>query len=45
MVRRLNFPGTLQTEDPDQYLALVETLGDPDDGGTRPVSYTHLSSD
>ena len=35
MVRRLNFPGTLQTEDPDQYLALVETLGDPDDGGTR----------
>ncbi len=28
-------PAHLQTEDPDQYLALVETLGDPDDGGTR----------
>ena len=30
MVRRLNFPGTLQTEDREQYLALVEALG-----GTR----------
>ena len=35
MVRRLNFPGTLQTEDPDQYLALVQALGGEDHGGTR----------
>ena len=35
MVRRLNFPGTLQTEDREQYLALVEALGGPDHGGTR----------
>ena len=35
MVRRLNFPGTLQTEDPEQYLALVEALGGEDHGGTR----------
>ena len=35
MVRRLNFPGTLQTEDPEQYSALVEALGGNDHGGTR----------
>lgn len=35
MVRRLNFPGTLQTEDPEQYSALVEALGGEDHGGTR----------
>lgn len=35
MVRRLNFPGTLQTEDREQYLALVEALGGSDHGGTR----------
>jgi len=35
MVRRLNFPGTLQTEDPEQYSALVEALGGDDHGGTR----------
>ena len=35
MVRRLNFPGTLQTEDPEQYSALVKALGGDDHGGTR----------
>ena len=30
MVRRLNFPGTLQTEDPEQYSALVEASGGND---------------
>ena len=35
MVRRLNFPGTLQTEDSEQYSALVEALGGDDHGGTR----------
>lgn len=35
MVRRLNFPGTLQTEDPEQYRALVEALNGEDHGGTR----------
>lgn len=35
MVRRLNFPGTLQTEDPEQYAALVEALEGEDHGGTR----------
>lgn len=35
MVRRLNFPGTLQTENREQYLALVEALGEEDHGGTR----------
>ena len=35
MVRRLNFPGTLQTEAPEQYSALMEALGGDDHGGTR----------
>ena len=35
MIRRLNFPGTLQTEDKEQYSALVEALNGPDHGGTR----------
>lgn len=35
MVRRLSFPGTLQTEAPEQYLALVEALDGADNEGTR----------
>lgn len=35
MVRRLSFPGTLQTEDYEQYQYLVNALGGDDDGGTR----------
>ena len=35
MIRRLCFPGTLQTENLEQYLALVKALGDDDNGGTR----------
>lgn len=35
MVRRLNFPGTLQTEDYEQYQALLEALGGEDHGGTQ----------
>lgn len=35
MVRRLSFPGTLQTEDYEQYQDLVNALGGDDDGGTR----------
>lgn len=35
MVRRLNFPGALQTENREQYLALIEALGGDDHGGTR----------
>lgn len=35
MVRRLNFPGALQTEDKELYQALVKALGGEDNGGTR----------
>ena len=35
MVRRLHFPGTLQTEDPKQYSALVKALDGEDHEGTR----------
>lgn len=35
MVRRLSFPGALQTEDKDLYLGLVKALGGDDNGGTR----------
>lgn len=35
MVRRLSFPGTLQTEDYEQYQALVKALNGEDHGGTR----------
>lgn len=35
MVRRLNFPGTLLTEDYEQYQALVKALNGEDHGGTR----------
>ena len=35
MVRRLNFPGSLVTENKAQYDALVEALGGADNGGTR----------
>jgi len=35
MIRRLNFPGGLQTENPEQYRALVEALGGNDNAGTR----------
>lgn len=35
MIRRLNFPAELSTSDPEQYKALVNVLGGPDNGGTR----------
>ena len=35
MVRRLNFPGTLQTEDSELYRALIAALGGENHGGTR----------
>lgn len=35
MVRRLHFPGTLQTEDYEQYQALLKALNGEDHGGTR----------
>lgn len=35
MIRRLNFPGSLQTENPGQYAGLVKALGAPDHAGTR----------
>ena len=35
MIRRLPYPATLETSDPEQYAALVKALGGPDDGGTR----------
>lgn len=35
MIRRLNFPGGLKTENAEQYAALVEALGGQDNAGTR----------
>ena len=35
MIRRLNFPGGLKTENAEQYAALVEALGGDDNAGTR----------
>lgn len=35
MIRRLPYPSTLSTSDPEQYDELVKALGGPDDGGTR----------
>lgn len=35
MIRRLNYPATLSTSNPELYGALVGGLGGPDDGGTR----------
>lgn len=35
MIRRLNFPGSLQTENEAQYRALVDALGGEDSAGTR----------
>ncbi|WP_455586739.1 SusD/RagB family nutrient-binding outer membrane lipoprotein [Bacteroides sp.] len=35
MIRRLNFPGSLVTEDENQYRALVNALGGEDNAGTR----------
>ncbi|MDD3036687.1 SusD/RagB family nutrient-binding outer membrane lipoprotein [Bacteroides sp.] len=35
MIRRLNFPGTLQTENWEQYFALVKALGADDNAGSR----------
>lgn len=35
MIRRLPYPATLRTSDPEQYDALVGALDGPDDGGTR----------
>ena len=35
MIRRLNFPGGLKTENADQYAALVEALGGQDNAGVR----------
>lgn len=35
MIRRLPFPATLATSDPQQYEALVRELGGADHGGTR----------
>lgn len=35
MIRRLNFPGSLQTENKKQYDELVKALGGPDHAGTR----------
>lgn len=34
MIRRLNFPGGLKTENAEQYTALVEALGGKDNAGT-----------
>lgn len=42
MIRRLNFPGGLKTENAEQYAALVEALGGDDNAGTRiVVGYRH----
>ena len=35
MIRRLNFPGSLITENESQYRALVDALGGEDNAGTR----------
>ena len=35
MIRRLNFPGGLKTENAEQYAALVKALGGKDNAGTR----------
>ena len=35
MIRRLNFPGSLITENESQYRALVDALGEEDNAGTR----------
>ena len=35
MIRRLNFPGGLKTENAEQYVALVTALGGKDNAGTR----------
>lgn len=35
MIRRLNFPGGLKTENTEQYNALVKALGGQDNAGTR----------
>ena len=35
MIRRLPYPATLATSDPEQYAALVAALGGADHGGTR----------
>lgn len=35
MIRRLPFPATLATSDPEQYRMLLKALGGPDHGGTR----------
>lgn len=35
MIRRLNFPGGLKTENEEQYEALVKALGGQDNAGTR----------
>lgn len=35
MIRRLPFPGSLQTENKEQYEELVKALGAPDHAGTR----------
>ena len=35
MIRRLNFPGGLKTENAEQYAALVEALGGDDNAGSR----------
>lgn len=35
MIRRLNFPGSLQTENEEQYHELVKALGGADHAGTR----------
>ena len=35
MIRRLPFPATLETSDPEQYEMLVKSLDGPDHGGTR----------
>lgn len=35
MIRRLPYPATLETSDPEQYEMLLKELGGPDHGGTR----------
>ena len=35
MIRRLPFPATMATSDPEQYNALTGVLGGADHGGTR----------
>ncbi|NDV82212.1 SusD/RagB family nutrient-binding outer membrane lipoprotein [Bacteroides sp. 51] len=35
MIRRLPFPATLQSDNPDQYNKLLQLLGGANDGGTR----------